>query len=371
MVIPKQPAPATKPNQPAAPTATAGDGQVSLTWTKPGTGGREITDYIIEYSSDGRNRWVTYNDGVNTKTSAVVSPLVNGTTYDFRISAVNAIGTSVASSHLARARATPTLSSDTSRPMLAFERSSYTVNENAGTLVMYFTCDDALPNGAFLTTNDADNNIDVSGLQSIAMTPVVGGSGFRTRIEVPVNDRPGVQGSRTITMRVNGRNANPDDNANLGQSDRVTITILDDDVPVSRTNPNERLDRPRNFNSATSVHLSDARDYAKSDVYPIYDMYDNWIGWTVETGGERRGDIMCFVRRPVSIFRSDSPLENKGGYASDDFIQSIITFDKPAKIALMSVDNFRINDEEIRKFIGLTDECLNRIREFNFIRRKD
>ncbi|MFM2113686.1 MAG: hypothetical protein RL643_644, partial [Actinomycetota bacterium] len=86
---------------PTAPTglvATAGAAQVVLRWNAPShTGGSAVTDYVIDYSSDSGDTWITFVDGVTTSLSATVSGLTNGTTYLFRVSAKNAVGTGAAS----------------------------------------------------------------------------------------------------------------------------------------------------------------------------------------------------------------------------------------------------------------------------------
>ncbi len=81
-----------RPNSPAAPTGTPGDGQVALTWAAPANGGAAITDYTIQYW-DG-STWKTFNDGVSPNTSATVTGLTNGTGYLFRLSATNERGDS-------------------------------------------------------------------------------------------------------------------------------------------------------------------------------------------------------------------------------------------------------------------------------------
>ncbi|NBV51055.1 BspA family leucine-rich repeat surface protein, partial [bacterium] len=82
---------------PGAPTSVAGTAentQVALTWTAPSdTGGAAITDYVIQYSSNGGTDWSTFSDGTSTSTSATVTGLANGTAYVFRVAAVNAAGT--------------------------------------------------------------------------------------------------------------------------------------------------------------------------------------------------------------------------------------------------------------------------------------
>ena len=80
-----------------APTGlagTAGNAQVALTWTVPASdGGNAISDYTIEYSSTAGVVYSWFNDGTSTLTSATVTGLTNGTSYLFRISAVNGAGT--------------------------------------------------------------------------------------------------------------------------------------------------------------------------------------------------------------------------------------------------------------------------------------
>jgi titin len=80
---------------PAAPTAvsgTAGNGDVALQWVAPSSAGAApISDYIVEYSSNGGSTWQTYDTG-STATSASVPGLANATGYIFAVEAVNADG---------------------------------------------------------------------------------------------------------------------------------------------------------------------------------------------------------------------------------------------------------------------------------------
>jgi hypothetical protein len=84
--------PATIPDSPTNLDATRGDSLVSLTWTAPANnGGFTITDYLIQYSVNGSNSWDTYTDGISTNTSTTVNNLINGTSYIFRVAAVNSV----------------------------------------------------------------------------------------------------------------------------------------------------------------------------------------------------------------------------------------------------------------------------------------
>jgi titin len=86
--------PATTPGAPTSVVGTAGNTQVSLTWTTPAsTGGSVITDYVVQFSSNGGSTWSTFADGTSTSTLATVTGLTNGTSYVFQIAAVNVAGT--------------------------------------------------------------------------------------------------------------------------------------------------------------------------------------------------------------------------------------------------------------------------------------
>ena len=86
------------PGTPNAPTVTRGDTSVALSWTAPSNGGSAITDYLVQYSSDSGSNWTTFADGTSASTTATVTGLTNGTSYVFRIAAVNIAGSGLYSS---------------------------------------------------------------------------------------------------------------------------------------------------------------------------------------------------------------------------------------------------------------------------------
>lgn len=94
-----EPITATPFTTPGAPTSVAGtgaDSSVSLSWSAPSSnGGSAVTDYLIEYASGGS--YSTFLDGQSSNTSTSVTGLTNGTAYTFRVSAINAAGTGLAS----------------------------------------------------------------------------------------------------------------------------------------------------------------------------------------------------------------------------------------------------------------------------------
>lgn len=82
---------------PGGPTGVWGspaNGVVYLYWSAPTfDGGSPITDYVIQFSSDGGSSWSTFSDTVTTTASVTVTGLSNGTAYVFRVAAVNIAGT--------------------------------------------------------------------------------------------------------------------------------------------------------------------------------------------------------------------------------------------------------------------------------------
>ena len=84
---------------PDAPTslraAPAGATQIDLTWTAPADNGSAIAGYKIEWSADGSTNWADLvADTGKTDTKHADEGLTLGTTRHYRVSAINALGTS-------------------------------------------------------------------------------------------------------------------------------------------------------------------------------------------------------------------------------------------------------------------------------------
>ena len=84
--------PVTTPSAPTV-TAAAGIAQAQLSWTAPAGNGSDVYDYIVQFRLVGAASWSTWAEGVSTATSAIVLGLANGSQYEFRVAAVNAVGT--------------------------------------------------------------------------------------------------------------------------------------------------------------------------------------------------------------------------------------------------------------------------------------
>lgn len=91
--------PAFEPDPPTGLTAAGGqNGQIPITWNAPvSNGGSAITDYVIEYKKTADATWTTFVHTASIATTATLTGLTNCTSYDFRVFAVNSIGTSLVS----------------------------------------------------------------------------------------------------------------------------------------------------------------------------------------------------------------------------------------------------------------------------------
>ena len=94
--------PETVPGQPTNLTGNAGNGQATLSWIAPtDNGGRNITTYKVEYSSNSGSNWTEYTHPNSSSTSLAVTGLNNGTRYVFRVAATNSVGSGTYSSNSA------------------------------------------------------------------------------------------------------------------------------------------------------------------------------------------------------------------------------------------------------------------------------
>src|SRR5207244_2149014 len=92
--------PIATPSPPIGLTSSASSSsQIALSWTAPtDNGGSAITGYKVERSTDSGTTWSTIvaNPGIPATTSSDTG-LTHTTTYTYRVSAINSIGTSSAS----------------------------------------------------------------------------------------------------------------------------------------------------------------------------------------------------------------------------------------------------------------------------------
>jgi hypothetical protein len=88
----------TAPGAPTNVKATAGDSSATVTWLPPFDGGSPITGNLITIIAGSSGHAMAHTTiSVGPGSSAHVTGLTNGTTYTFTVSAINAVGTGVAS----------------------------------------------------------------------------------------------------------------------------------------------------------------------------------------------------------------------------------------------------------------------------------
>ncbi|MEI6367985.1 MAG: fibronectin type III domain-containing protein, partial [Planctomycetota bacterium] len=94
--------PATVPGSPTSVVAVRGNASLAVTWTAPATtGGSNITDYLVKYSSNGGSMWTNFVHPVSTVPSLTVTGLTNGAAYVIKVIAKNAVGSSLPSANSA------------------------------------------------------------------------------------------------------------------------------------------------------------------------------------------------------------------------------------------------------------------------------
>ena len=110
--------PSTTPSAPTSLTATAGDGQATISFTSGSDGGSAITNY--KYSTNGTT--YTALSPVDSSSPITIPGLTNGTVYTIYLKAINASGDSSASSSVSVTPVAPVVStSDSSGPDNYFE----------------------------------------------------------------------------------------------------------------------------------------------------------------------------------------------------------------------------------------------------------
>jgi hypothetical protein len=97
------------PNAPTILLAYPGNSQMGLSWNTP-TAGAIITDYTVNYRQSGTSTWTAFPHYPSVVNEQVVTGLTGGTSYDFEVIPVSAIGNGTASNIVT---ATPTSSGPT------------------------------------------------------------------------------------------------------------------------------------------------------------------------------------------------------------------------------------------------------------------
>jgi len=217
--------PAGIPSAPTGVTASGTGGSATITWSTPDSnGGSAITDYVVQYSVAGSGSWTTLADGVSTSTSANVTGLTAGNSYEFRISAKNVIGTSIPSftSPVASTFPTvPTISGVTS----ASEQVTVTWNAPSHLGSGTITGDQYVVTAYDASGNEAGSCKPISGQTTCVVTGLDNGSSYTFKVAVITTVGTSEQSVASATAIPAGVPSAPANVAAVTSGSNMTITF--------------------------------------------------------------------------------------------------------------------------------------------------
>ena len=224
--------PVTTPGAPAALTATPGDSQVTLSWAAPASdGGAPISEYIVyQGTSPGGETGAPVRGSPVTTTSTTVTGLVNGTTYYFKVAAVNAAGQSPLSAEasaaltpITRSSPSPSDTATPSRTTSSATTPSSTGSESASTLAPAF----AAPTGLTATAGNTQVHLSWAALPPDGGPPVSGYKVYLARA-------PGVQpGAALGTIRATDGTVDHLDNGTVYYFMVTAVNAAGNESPAS------------------------------------------------------------------------------------------------------------------------------------------
>jgi titin len=214
--------PFTAPTAPTDVTGVGGDRQVVLSWTAPASdGGLPIKDYVISYTSDGTN-YTVFNDGVSAATTATVTGLTNGTTYAFRVAAVNTGDRTGPNGQSGQVRPFVLVAAPTGLTATGGDRQvalSWAAPAGAVGIrdyVVQYRVD--TPDAAWQTFADA-----TSTTTSAVVTGLTNGTRYSFRVAAVSTEGPGIYSSPAVAPPVSAPAVAPTAVRGLGRSGRITL----------------------------------------------------------------------------------------------------------------------------------------------------
>ena len=217
--------PAGVPSTPTGVTGSGTGGSATINWSVPTSdGGSALTDYVIEFSVLDSGTWTTFADGTSTATSAVVTGLIAGSSYQFRVTAKNIIGSSIASF------SSPTVATLPSSPTIATTTAAseqVTVTWNAPTHLGSGT----LTGAEYVVTaydaqgNDAGSCSPTSGQTTCVVTGLDNGSPYTFKVAVVTTVGTSAQSSASAPATPAGVPSAPANVVATTSGSNMTITF--------------------------------------------------------------------------------------------------------------------------------------------------
>ena len=228
------------PAPPTGFTATAGDGEVALSWNDPSNA--SITKWQVRYKAGTGDYgdWTDITGSTASTTSHTVTGLTNATAYVFQVRAVNAVGNGAES-----ATATATPEPD---PALTVSVSSLTIDEgSSGTFTVALATAPTADVTVNVSQNAATANTDVT-VSPASLTFTT--SNYATAQTVTVSaaqDDDGDDDSATLSLSASG-------GGYASVTGSVSVTVDDDDYPVITISPgpNVNVGDPATFTLTAS-----------------------------------------------------------------------------------------------------------------------
>ncbi len=209
----------TVPDAPTNASAGAGNQSATVSWTAPAnTGGTLITGYRIEQSTNGTD-WTPATTSTDTTTSTATTTtatgLTNNTAVQFRIAAINTIGTSTPS--------TPTTAvTPTTAPTVAVNPPTDATNTSPASFTVQFD----QPVSGF---GDSTSDVTIGGTATVGTPSITGVDADTYTVTVPAT------GEGTITVSVPATSAVNANNQPNVASNTATVTY-DTTGPVATVN---------------------------------------------------------------------------------------------------------------------------------------
>ncbi len=210
--------PCTVPSKPAAPTLTAGNAKLTVSWSAPSNGSCDITGYTVRHRVKDTTNWTTSSS--QTGLSYEIADLTNGTEYEVQVQATNAAGDSGYSDSV---KATPrTVPSKPAAPTLTAADKKLTAAWTApadggsaitGYKVRHRETSDTDPNPNTWTTSSAlgtsSLSYDISSLTNgteyevqVQATNAAGDSGYSDSAKAKPRTAPSKPAAPTLTLAV-------------------------------------------------------------------------------------------------------------------------------------------------------------------------
>ncbi len=227
----------TTPGRPTGLTATAGDTQVELSWTAPGSGGSIGSwQYRQKEGGNAYGEWMAIVGSSASTTRHTVEGLTNGSPYRFRVRAVGSVGTDNFGAPAAEARATPMAVAVS--PGVTLSETRLTMLE--GTTAIYTVILNTAPSAA-VTVTPSSNNADVTfSPATLSFGTDSGVGGWDTAQTVTVTGEQDVDtedDSATLTHSISGGNyaSLTVPSVAVTVTEAVTVTVADATVDEGDT----------------------------------------------------------------------------------------------------------------------------------------